>query len=282
MGSYTRQSTFVPYSLGDANAVELEFDGVVANLNARVDKDGSVPIEAEFELDCTSPSVLFSPTESNGEQFRIKEIVDGGTSALYFQTYEGAAWIDVFVLVHDKGSAWSDLFDLKIENMRVRDTTPYIQWEGTEIDGETFRIKEDAGDWKFEVYDTGTSAYVPAITIDNTGGVTLDQGLYVSSVNTNTSGTLSGTYGPYTKSFGGNTTFIISYDYAAGDIPGTTPLYLTISDRIITSPGYLIVGVEYSWYLSNLNYRIRAVLDIEWTTAMTFQFDYTLHIPQEV
>ena len=297
MAVFTRIHSYVPYTLGDANVLEAEMDLIETAINTRVDTEGNLPMLAELEIFCTSPSLLFTPDESSSELFRIKEIVDTGASYLKIQTYEGTSWEDLAVFPHDYTTQWTQFTDVKCENVWLDDTTPYLKFDGSEVDGEVFRIMEDAGNLIFSVYDTGTSAYVPAITIDDAGDVafagdvevvgTLTTGALDLSLNsmgvdvlkTAVDNELTGTIGPYVETGWGSNTDTIVHAYGIGEILSSIPLYVTIV--VDTTAGKVSVTPTYTCVHDAGVIRLEIAFEHKWSTSCTYHFDYVIHMPME-
>jgi len=187
MGAIARVRTFIAHTLARASDVEAECNNFVAGINARIDKDGSLHFAGTdpFTLEYSDPYVEFIDTQTTGETWRIHATVDT-TAFLDIDVYD-SGWENRLRIPFDHANdRWEVIGVVTARNFVPRGTSPYVLWEGTEPSAEFYRIREDAGMFQVQWYNSVTPAYEDLMYFDTTDGVHIIPDVYLDVIRPHT------------------------------------------------------------------------------------------------
>ena len=167
----TRLHHFADGNTGYAAPVEEEFDNLVTYINQCIHRSGSVYMLANLVVSSSTPGVYLSGQEAYGGGWRMTEKVVGTTSYLSFEYYDAPDWIPMATFPLDE-AAWSVMKYLQVQYLQLSSDSPYIEMEGTEVSGETFRLAEADGVLAVQAKQPDTS-FLNAIEVEADGTVTV-------------------------------------------------------------------------------------------------------------
>jgi hypothetical protein len=159
----------------DAPPVENEFDVFLENINERIHTDGTIGMVGDLTISKNNPAIVLEGTEGSGDNWRIREHVEGTDSYLALEVYDGvSAWVTVLDLPDDPTALQTLIDDVKATQLQIEDDNPAIRFTGTEEDGNDAKIEEDAGDLVFYISTDNGSSWDEVFRITSDAALEVD------------------------------------------------------------------------------------------------------------